>query len=553
MGEYQHHEPCAKCGSSDAKAIYADGSGWCWSCQSYFPADGTENEGRSPGEEPRRVVALLPGEPIALPRRKITKETCERFRYLVNEEEGAQLATYTDETGRPVAQKVRGADKAFRWTGEPKRAQLFGFAAARGQGGRRIVITEGEIDAMSVAQVLNHKWPVVSVPNGASAAAKDLQKHLVWLEGFEQVVLMFDNDEPGQKAAAACAELFTPGKCMVASLPLKDANDMLVAGRVEELVQAIYDAKVVRPDGIRNGAELWDCVAREPEMGLSYPWPSLNQITRGMRRGEIVCWCAGTGIGKSQFIREVAYHLAQTHEQKVGMISLEESVRDTVLGQMSLVADRRLHLPEVRAEMTPEESWEYFRKSMGTGRYELYDHFGSVETNTLLPKIRYMVLACKVKWILLDHISIMVSGYAAEGDERKRIDELMTKLRQLAQELDFGLHIVSHLRRGAGEGASHEEGGRVTLADLRGSGAIGQVSNMIIAVERNPQATGEAKHRSQLRVLKNRFTGEQGPAGRLVFDLKTGRLTESQGAAVDALAVDESAATTVVCGRGEDF
>ena len=527
MGDFTHHEPCTTCGSSDARGVYADGTSYCFSCTTYFPADGT---GRSPDDGAEGVVTapvLLSGEPTGLPARRLTEATCAKYRYLVNAEENVQLATYFDKQGRPCAQKVRSAGKKFRWVGRPKDAMLFGQQLWR-DGGRRVVITEGEVDALTVAQVFKLTWPVVSLPNGAQSARKDLEKHLEWLESFEQVVIMFDMDEPGQKAAAEVAELFTPGKARLAALPLKDANEMLVAERGAEIAQAVFDARSVRPDGIVNGAELWDTISLELPRGLSYPWPTLDKISHGMRSAEIVCWCAGTGLGKTQFVREVMYHLAIKQGHKVGVIALEESTRDTGLGQMSLHGNLRLHLPDVRRAVAPAELRRLFEETMGTGRFAMYDHFGSLEAATLIPKIRYLVLAEKCKWIVLDHISIVVSGYAAEGDERKRIDELMTKLRSLCQELGFGLHIVSHLRRGAGE-KSHEEGGRVTLADLRGSGAIGQVSNMIFAVERNPQAHGEAKNRSHLRVLKNRFSGEQGEAGALTFDSKTGRLTEVFG------------------------
>jgi len=517
---FLRHENCPACGSSDALGVFDDGHTHCFSCNAHTNGDGSPG---SPSDDSAPVVALLPGEPIAIPARRLMQATCAKYRYTVNEEKNAQLATYFDHQGRPIAQKVRTPGKNFRWTGEPKKALLFG-QQLWGQGGDRVVITEGEIDALSVAQVFNLKWPVVSIPNGAQAARKDLEKHLEWLESFKKVVFMFDNDEHGQKAAAACAELLSPGKAHIAQLPLKDPNEMLQAERGEEIARCVYEAKVLRPDGIVNGSALWDVVTRKLEHGVSYPWASLDQKVYGMRTAEIVCWCAGTGIGKSQFVREVAYHLVTQHQQRVGIIALEESVRDTGLGQMSLAANARLHLPGV--QVAAPDFRAAFDATLGTGRYVLYDHFGSVEAATLLPKIRYMVLAEKCKWIVLDHISIVVSGFAAEGDERKRIDELMTKLRQLAQELDFGLHIVSHLRRGGADSKAHEEGGRVTLADLRGSGAIAQVSNIIVAVERNPQSVGDAKNRSKLRVLKNRFSGDQGDAGTLIFGNKTGRLTE---------------------------
>ena len=110
-----------------------------------------------------------------------------------------------------------------------------------------------------------------------------------------------------------------------------------------------------------------------------------------------------------------------------------------------------------------------------------------------------------------------------EGDERKRIDELMTKLRSLVEALDIGLHVVTHLRKA--HGTPHEEGGKVSINDLRGSGAIGHVSNIAVGAERNQQSEDDA-HTMTLRVIKNRFSGMNGIAGKLSWKPETGRLLE---------------------------
>jgi twinkle protein len=198
---------------------------------------------------------------------------------------------------------------------------------------------------------------------------------------------------------------------------------------------------------------------------------------------------------------------------------------------MSLVMDKPLHLPPVRETVDDGEFKAAFDLTFESDKFVFYDHFGSVESKTLLPKIRYMVLALGVKWVILDHISIMVSGHATEGDERKRIDELMTKLRSMVEELNFGLAVISHLRKA--NGTPHEEGGKISMNDLRGSGAIAQVSNMIIAAERNQQAEGEERNVTTLRVVKNRFSGDTGVAGTVSYNSKTGRIFE--GPAVQGL------------------
>ena len=155
--------------------------------------------------------------------------------------------------------------------------------------GKKIIITEGEIDALTVSQIQGNKWPVVSVPNGAQGAKKSLAKALDYLSGFDEIVLMFDMDGPGQEAAKECAELFQPGKAKIASLPFKDPNECLLQGKPDAVIQALWNAKSYRPDGILSGEDLWDEIAKEEVVqSIAYPWLGLNEKTQGLRKGELV-------------------------------------------------------------------------------------------------------------------------------------------------------------------------------------------------------------------------------------------------------------------------
>jgi twinkle protein len=315
--------------------------------------------------------------------------------------------------------------------------------------------------------------------------------------------------------------LLTPGKAKIASLPLKDASDMLVAGRVKEMVDAVWQAKTFRPDGIVAGTDLWELVSTEEQVeSCPYPFMGLNEKTLGIRVGEIVTVTAGSGIGKSQLTREIAYDLIK-QGQTVGYIALEESVKRTSLGLMGLSINKPLHLGI--SDVSKEELKEAYDNTIGSGRVYLYDHWGSTDSDNLLAKIRYLVRGCGCNHIILDHLSIVVSGMG-EGDERRLIDNTMTKLRTLTEELQCGMILVSHLKRPEGKG--HEEGAATSLAQLRGSAAIAQLSDMVIGLERNQQDK-ENPNLTTIRVLKNRWTGETGIACHLAYSKETGRMTET--------------------------
>ena len=139
--------------------------------------------------------------------------------------------------------------------GSLKEAALYGQWLWRDKG-NNVTVVEGELDALSMSQAFDHKWPVVSVKTGAAGAKRDIKQAIEWLEGFDSVVFMFDNDEVGQKAALECAALLSPRKAKIARLPLKDASEMLMANRVPELIDAFWGAKEFAPDGIINGEDL---------------------------------------------------------------------------------------------------------------------------------------------------------------------------------------------------------------------------------------------------------------------------------------------------------
>ena len=473
-------------------------------------------------------TSFISGEPQAIARRNLTEETCRKWGYWVGKDQGewVQIANYKTRDGKPVGQKIRRADKKFAVKGELM--GLYGQHLWR-DGGRRVVVTEGEIDALSVSQAMDNKWPVVSVPNGAGAAKKYVAQAIDWLERYEKVVFCFDMDDVGRKGAAECAALLTPGKGYIAELPLKDPNDMLTSGKSKDLISCLYDAREYRPDGIVNGKELWDLVSnRDEHKAVPYPYFSLNELTHGMRLGELVTVCAGSGIGKSLFCREIAHHLLGLGET-VGYIALEESVRRTCLGIMGIHLNKPLHLEEDEVEQ--EALLPAFEETVGNGKFYTYDHFGSMDSDNLLSKIRYLIKGFDCKWIFLDHLSIVISGIQGD-DERRLIDNTMTKLRSLVEETGCGMILVSHLKR---VDNGHEEGGRVSLHHLRGSQAIAQLSDMVIGLERNQQA-GTTSNETRVRVLKNRFSGQTGHCTTLGYDHDTGRYKEDTNVFEDTTA-----------------
>lgn len=232
-------------------------------------------------------------------------------------------------------------------------------------------------------------------------------------------------------------------------------------------------------------------------------------------------------MGKTQVVREIEYHLLKQTEENIGVIALEEPLEDSVEALMSLHLNKRIHLPDIRSTVSEEEMYEAWKHTAGTNRLFFYDHFGSVDEDSLISKIRFLVNGCGCKYIILDHLSIVISEFAVEGGERERIDTAMSKLKKLTQELNCWIGLIVHLRKTSG-GKSFEEGAVPTLDDLRGSGSIKQLSNNVYALSRNQQDPDPVvRNTSHLHVLKCRFTGRTGSSDFLYFHEQTGRMVEA--------------------------
>ncbi len=519
MGRCIRHEPCPSCGSQDNLARYEDGGAHCFGCQYHEHAGGIITEQQISPEE--RTWTPLHGECRDIQKRHLKADTLKFWNYQIVEGVG-HVANYYDKDRNLIAQKVRQPGKEFSINGNGRDMPLYGQWLW--SGGKHVVITEGELDALSVSQAMDNKWPVVSLPNGAQSAEKTIAQAYEWLDRFERIVLMFDMDKPGREAANKVAPLLPMGKCAIAQLPEKDASDVLVKHGGAAIINAFWRAPLWRPDGIVEGSEFTlDKVRTTAVRGFELPYPKMQEGLLGLRKGELTLVTAGSGIGKSTMVREVAYHLHEAHGCCIGNVFLEEGNTKTAQGYVAI--DNNVPLGKLRfaPDLITEEQWrESLARVVHKGMF-FYNHFGSLDSKNLLTKLRYMAQVCKVDFIALDHISIVTSGMESSSEgERKDIDILMTRLRSLVEETGVGVLGIVHLKRV--QGKEFNEGARVALSDLRGSASLEQLSDNVIALERNQQS----KRNSQLmrvRLLKCREVGfSDGECDLLHYNLATGRI-----------------------------
>ena len=532
-GFVKYHLPCPLCSSSDAVSVNADNSAYCFSCQEYMKDYNMEQEPTTVNREYEKKDFVGQSDFAEIVDRNIKSDTCRKYGVTVKIDSMGNITNhyypYHDKQGAKIGTKTRFTKlKEFSIQGNTKYSGLFGEHLFSKN--KYCIITEGELDALSAYQMFKtdkYETPVVSIKNGITSAVKDVKNSLDWLEQFDNVIINFDNDEQGREGALKVAELFSPGKCKIMHLPndFKDASDCLSKTKIQTYVKAFWDAKVFAPDGIINANSLFDEITKPTiKSFVQYPFEELNKITYGIRPSELVTFTAGSGLGKTQVMREIIHHIIKSTQDNIGLLMLEETPVITSKGLMSIEANQRLHLPDVH--LSKEEMKTYFDKTVGTGRVFMFDHFGSNSIDNIVSRVRFLAKGLDCKYIVIDHVSIIVSDQS-HGDERRALDEIMTRLRTLVQETGVAMMVVSHLRRPDGKG--HEEGAATSLSQLRGSASIGQLSDIVIGLERDAQNDDpEIRSTTRVRVLKNRFSGLTGPCSNLKYNNDTGRLIEVQ-------------------------
>lgn len=544
MGKFLRHSDCPVCGSSDAVAVYDNGSEFCFSCNTLIkknnktlkleledvPPSSNEvsrrPEGLEKAPQSQRFEAI--GQHIALPDRGISLETAQKYKVFKPEDPFYKYGYPLFKDGIHCGNKYRlsGEKKDFRTFGDVNHSELFGQQAFPPGSALQVTLCEGQDDAMAAFEMTGSKYPCVSV-HSTSTAQRDVANNFEYLNSFDEIVVCFDKDEakigidgisryPGQEAALKVAGMFPLNKVRILTLQkAKDANDYLKQGLRQAFIDEWWKAPKYTPAGLKLPKDMWQEVSSKKNYkSVPYPWDGLNEYTYGIRKSEWVLLTAETGVGKTSVVREVEWNilqhfLEQKVEGKLGILHLEEANEDTLLGLMSITADKPLHLPDVRENTADEELKRYFDATCNNDGMVIWDHFGSNSIEEVLNKIRHMHnLGCD--YIFFDHLSIVVSDQS--GDERKQLDEISTKLKTLCMELDIAVIGVIHQNR---------------QGSIRGSAGPEQLANMVIKLFRDKEDDDPWRRNiTKMVVQKNRFCGKTGPACYLEYHPETGRLVE---------------------------
>jgi twinkle protein len=476
---------------------------------------------------------ILTGSHQDLPGRNISARTCKLYNYLTGTYQGklCHIAEYLDSENRVVANHIRLPAKQFRWTGDADTKKLQLFGAHLGSEGT-LILTEGEIDAMSVYEALscnswrvqgNWKWCVASIASGAGSAEQQITytTNLDWILGFDKVILFFDADSTGKEAVQKVAQSIGRRVYIAQNFPYKDANEAWQKRDEKAIRTAIENAKAYRPDVIVPASSLWERLLK-PDLtrGYSFPWEGWNLLTKGLQPGELWMLSGGTGIGKSLFSRSICLHLAR-QGVTCAYIGLEETVDTTLARMMSEEVGKKVYLmgEAERAEIQDE----LMRAFMPIEEHIYFmDRFGGDNFESFVNNVRHYVLVEGCKVVFLDHFSLLADGIALGTDQRRAIDKCIKELKTMCIELKFTMVCVCHLSRDSGGHTPAEEGGEPHLGQLRGSHSLAQIPDYIVMFQRNPNDNNpDSANTTTCYLKKNRVTGELGEMCQLYYNRET--------------------------------
>ena len=537
------------CGSRRGLQVFQkeDGSydGFCFSCGTAVPDPYKDKpEGYKPAYNPKtdeeiqeEIDEVKEFQTVALKDRGLSKESLEHFGIKIglSEVDGVTPTSHFypyykgDELKGFKCRVIEG--KKFFSIGSVKDVDLFGWHQAVLSGGKKLFVTEGELDAVALYQIFravnkgtkyeSNIPAIVSLAHGSGSAVKELLKHreMIFMH-FKEIVLVFDQDKPGEEAVEAVLKVFPEG-VSVAHLPRKDANQCLLEG----VSKAAYNAVAfnsVKPKNTRLvlADSLFEEAKIAPTIGAPWPWEAVTKKTRGIRLGETIYIGAAQKMGKSEIVNTLAAHFIKELGWPVLLAKPEESNKKSVKLVAGKIVGKIFHDPNVPFdEASYDEACDLMRNKLFL--INLYQHLG---WETLKADIRAAAMeGCKA--IFIDPITNLTNGMSA-ADANTRLQEIAQELSAMALDLNVVIFIFCHLRN-PDSGPPHERGGEVLSSQFAGSRAMARSCNLMFGLEgnRDPHLNPEERNVRTLVLLEDREFGEVGRF-KLYWDRATSLFNE---------------------------
>lgn len=516
--------------------------GYCFACDQYVehPYDKPASvetlparKVKTPEEIELEIREVFSYPTVDVTQRKLRKTTLEAFgaRVSMSEQDGeTPTAIYWPVTknGEQCGWHVKPLwEKGFPYfLGDGLDTDLIGWEEAKKVGSKRLIITEGPEDMASVHRIYemygNPDWfpAIASLPRGARSVKQVFTRQAKELRRFKEVVLCFDDDEAGRDAVKQ-AMLILP-KAMSVTLPCKDANECIVKGVAKAAYKELsFNAEKPKNSSLIFGSAIHAAAREEAQWGkFTWPFPKVNEATRGIRLGDTIYIGAGCKMGKGELRNEIAAHIMKQHNAKIFMSSFEETNKKTYKLLAGKLESKFFHDPK-----KPFDFEAYDRAGLILqDKLALVDIYQTVAWETLASDI-VAAASWGAEAFFIDPITNFTAGIDS-GQANTILQGLARSASALALDLGVVMFLFCHLKAPE-SGTPHERGGTIHSNQFAGSRGMMQACNLMIGLQGNkdPDLSPDERNMRELVILEDREFGVTGKFP-LFWNEHTSRFTE---------------------------
>ena len=306
-----------------------------------------------------------------------------------------------------------------------------------------------------------------------------------------------------RKAAIAAQKL--ADECLTAADPPAE-----LLGRAERLLRELADRAA--PDGklrtveqIIEAAGGFDRLVR-PDLfdpGIPTPWPALNKLIGGLRRGQLIVIGARPSTGKSAFLAQIAAH-AVKRGQHVAVFSFEMGGAEILLRTLCEEAGVDGHKLRHGRLMQGEREAIVRAVDSLSGGLRICDQ-PPATVAAIRTACRQAKAEGRLDLVCIDYLQLLEVPGRRENRVQE-ITEISRGLKLLAGELELPALVAAQLNR-----LPETERRRPVLSDLRDSGSIEQDADVVIMLHRVLEPGRESEAEVYVRKQRN------GPIGAVML------------------------------------
>ena len=445
---------------------------------------------------------------------------------LTYENRWIQFPFYKD--GEVVNVKSRTADKKCN---QAKNAEKCFYRFDAMVGMETIIITEGEMDALSLVQAGFNN--VVSVPDGATAPNSNpsdrkfsyllsAEEHLM---NAETIILCTDSDGAGKHLRGELSRRIGREKCYRVSYPdgCKDMNDVLIKHGEDSIVDIISNAYPYPIDGVVAISDVTDdaidLLLKPEHRGLSTGWVALDNNYR-ISPSEVSVVTGIPNMGKSEWMDALMINMITNHNWKFGIFSAENF-------------PVKHHLLKITSKFTGQPFWGDDRMDEETARngmFILNDHIkfigtqeDSVTIDHILEQTRLLNYRYGLNGLVIDPWNTLEHKFQDGENETNYVSRVLARLNAFAKVNELHIWVVAHPRKM--ESDNNRKPVVPTPYDISGSANWFNKCDNAITIHRHKD---EDEDYVGVHVNKIRFQYKNGTTGtaKLSYNIKNGKYYE---------------------------